>query len=76
MLLHYNLQRDYELALEMYAKATVEAEKRLAGEGLSTELRGIYQLALRDSVNNRKLLEAQIEKEKREREKEQEKKGT
>lgn len=76
VLLHYNLQRDYELALEMYAKATVEAEKRLAGKGLSAELRSIYQLALRDSVNNRKLLEAQIEKEKRDREKEQEKKGT
>ena len=81
VLLHYNLERDYELALEMYASATVQAEKLLADKGLSAELRRIYELALRDSVNNRKLLEAKIEADKRKREKkkdaeEEEEQGT
>lgn len=62
VLLHYNLERNYELALEMYAQATANAESLLENENLSKDKRELFRIALRDSKNNRKLLLKKIEK--------------
>lgn len=62
VLLHYNLERDYERALEMYAQATEHAEQLLADKNLSKDKRELFRIALRDSKNNRKLLLKKIEK--------------
>ena len=62
VLLHYNLERDYDQALTMYSQATVNAERLLADENLSKEKRELFRIALRDSKNNKALLVKKMEK--------------
>lgn len=64
VLLHYNLERDYDKALEMYAKATELAEARMAEDKFeSAEEKDVWRLALRDSKNNRRALLKKMERE-------------
>jgi len=67
VILHYNLERDYDRALKMYAAAAENAQALLADKSLDPELKPIYELALRDSKNNRRALAAKIEAERKER---------
>lgn len=70
VLLHYNLERDYDKALEMYAKATELAEARMAADKFaSAEEKDVWRLALRDSKNNRRALLKKIQREKEARDK-------
>lgn len=62
VLLHYYLDRDLEKAIEMYKLAETNALRLLEDESLSKEKRELFRIALRDSKNNRKLLEAKLEK--------------
>ncbi len=62
VLLHYYLDRDLEKAVEMYKLAESNATRLLEDESLSKDKRDLFRIALRDSVNNRKLLEKKIEK--------------
>lgn len=62
VILHYNLRRDFERALALYAEATLEATRLLEAGGLDPETKDIVQIALRDSKNNRRTLERQLEK--------------
>lgn len=65
VLLHYNLQRDYDKALDMYAKATELAAARMEEDKFeSPEEKDVWRLALRDSRNNRRALLQKIEREK------------
>ncbi|QDU85930.1 Tetratricopeptide repeat protein [Planctomycetes bacterium Pla163] len=64
VILHFYLEREYDRALEMYAQATRFATELLAEGTLKGEEKGIVELALRDSRNNRRLLEAKIERQK------------
>jgi tetratricopeptide (TPR) repeat protein len=68
VILHYNLRRDYERALALYAEANTEATRLLDAGGLDADTKSLYTIAQRDSRNNRKALESQIAKEKKERE--------
>lgn len=71
VLLHYNLQRDYDQALDMYAKATELAEARMEeGDFASAEEKDVWRLALRDSKNNRRALMKQLGREEEEEEEE------
>jgi hypothetical protein len=58
VILHYCLERDLELAAEMYERAFARAEEELARDDLSEELRDLYRIARRDSRNNLALLKA------------------
>ncbi|MBI5431565.1 MAG: tetratricopeptide repeat protein [Planctomycetes bacterium] len=62
VILHYNLERDFERALELYAKAFACAEKELARTDLSPDDRAAIELARRDSKNNLALLKKQLER--------------
>lgn len=68
VILHYNLRRDYERALALYAEANTEATRLLDAGGLDADTKSLYTIAQRDARNNRKALESQIAKEKKERE--------
>jgi tetratricopeptide (TPR) repeat protein len=67
VILHYNLRRDFERALALYAEATVEATRLLEAGGLDPETKDVVQIALRDSKNNRRSLERQLEKAKQDK---------
>jgi tetratricopeptide (TPR) repeat protein len=67
VILHYNLRRDFERALALYAEATVEANRLLEAGGLDPETKDVVQIALRDSKNNRRTLERQLEKAKQDK---------
>ena len=64
VLLHYYLERDYDTAIAMYDEAKALAEAQLEAGGLSAEERPIVEIALRDAVNNRRILEQKIAAEK------------
>lgn len=61
VVLHYNLGRDLERALELYKQSYAAAVKALERTDLSEEDRAVIQIAHRDSKNNRRLLERQLE---------------
>ncbi len=63
VVLHYNLQREYDRALAMYAKAAERAQALLDGGGLEAEIEELFRIALRDARNNSRLLERRIEAE-------------
>ncbi|QDU69009.1 tetratricopeptide repeat protein [Engelhardtia mirabilis] len=65
VLLHYYLERDYDKALEMYARAKDLAEQQLESGKLSADERPIIEIALRDAKNNSRLLREKIEKERK-----------
>ena len=69
VMLHYNLDRDLDRALAMYKQATARAEAELAKPDLDKDKREWFQIALRDSKNNTKLLEDELAKRKAEAEK-------
>lgn len=58
VVLHYNLDRDLPRARELYQRSAVQAEAMLAKDSLSAQDREIYQIALRDSRNNLRRLDA------------------
>ena len=62
VMLHYHLERDYDLALDMYARAEVLAKAELDREDLSSDLRDWMLIAHRDARNNQKLLTALMSK--------------
>lgn len=68
VLLHYYLDRDYDLAISMYDEAEAMATKRLADGGLSPGEKPLVEIALRDSKDNRKKLKAKIERAKKKKE--------
>jgi hypothetical protein len=68
VILHYNLRRDYDRALGLYAEALAEATRLLEAGGLDADTKSLYSIAQRDARNNRKALESLIAKEKKERE--------
>lgn len=65
VILHYCLDRDHQRALEMYANATELAERMLKQGGLSDEEKGLVEIALRDSKNNRAQLVRLLENRKK-----------
>lgn len=68
VILHYCLDRDLELALDMYQRATTSAEELLKRTDLKSGSRPGIEIALRDSKNNARLLQKKLEQLKRERE--------
>ncbi len=60
VLLHYNLDRDLERALELYKLSYEYAVRDLERTDLEPETRAAVQIAKRDSKNNRRLLEKQL----------------
>ncbi|MCY2961349.1 MAG: tetratricopeptide repeat protein [Planctomycetota bacterium] len=68
VLLDYNLDRDLDQARTWYVKAAEMAEIELARKDIDAETRGLREIALRDSRNNLKRLDAKLEKRKKEKE--------
>jgi tetratricopeptide (TPR) repeat protein len=62
VMLHYYLDRDLDQALEMYRRATALAEAALARPDLARDRRDWYEIALRDSKDNTRLLLELLEK--------------
>jgi cytochrome c-type biogenesis protein CcmH/NrfG len=62
VILHYYLNRDLDRAKSMYEKSFANAERELAREDLSSELRELYKIARRDSKNNLDRLARELEK--------------
>ena len=60
VMLHYYLDRDLERAKEMYKRSNVRAKELLEKGGLDAERKDLYEIALRDSGNNLRKLEAGI----------------
>ncbi len=60
VILHYYLERDYENALEMYARAAIAAQEQLDSGDVPANEAEIVRIALRDAKNNRALLERKI----------------
>ncbi|MDP6408578.1 MAG: tetratricopeptide repeat protein [Planctomycetota bacterium] len=58
VILHYCLERDLDVAADMYERAFALAEELLARDDLSEELRDLYRIARRDSRNNLAKLKA------------------
>ncbi len=52
LMLHYHLDRDLDQARAWYLKSTEMAEAELAKPTLDKEVRGLREIALRDSKNN------------------------
>lgn len=70
VILHYCLDRDHQKALDLYANATEIAERMLKQGGLSAEEKGLVEIALRDSKNNRaRLVKTLEDRKKRDQEK-------
>lgn len=61
VVLHYNLERDYETAEAMYIRAAENAEAMLADPDVEEERVPFYETALRDSRNNLPMLRAKME---------------
>lgn len=61
VILHYNLKRDLERALELYRVAQAMAAEQLARGGLSEEERVYVEAAQRDSATNIELLERELD---------------
>jgi hypothetical protein len=74
VVLHYNLDRDLDRALAMYKLSFERAGEELARTDITPEDRDLYQIALRDSRNNKRLLERELERRRRAEEEEQAKK--
>ncbi len=68
VILHYNLNRELERALELYKRSYEMAVRELARTDLDEESRAAIQIAHRDSKNNERMLEKQLEKRRKERE--------
>ncbi len=68
VLLDYNLDRDLDQARAWYVKAAEMAEIELARKDIDADTRGLREIALRDSRNNLKRLDAKLEKKKKEKE--------
>lgn len=68
VILHYNLNRDLERALELYKRSYEMAVRELARTDLDEATRAAVQIAHRDSKNNERMLEKQLEKRRKERE--------
>lgn len=60
VMLHYYLDRELERAKEMYRRSNIRAKELLDKGGLDEERKDLYQIALRDSGNNLRKLEAGI----------------
>ena len=60
VILHYYLERDYDLAIELYEKSHALAAKQLAAGGLSEADKALAELAHRDSKNNLAALRKKI----------------
>ena len=69
VLLHYYLERDYDQAIAMYDEAEAMAAARIEEGELSAEEKPLVEIALRDSVNNRRALKKKIENAKKKEEK-------
>lgn len=63
VMLHYYLDRDLDDALAMYRRATALAEAALARPDLAKDRREWYEIALRDSRENARLLLERLERE-------------
>jgi tetratricopeptide (TPR) repeat protein len=62
VILHYNLERDFDRAMKLYEKAYECAQKELARTDLSPADREAIQIALRDSKNNIAALKKKLER--------------
>ncbi|MBK7875786.1 MAG: tetratricopeptide repeat protein [Planctomycetes bacterium] len=60
VMLHYYLDRDLDKAKVMYQRSNQRAKELLEKGGLKPEQKDLYEVALRDSGNNLKKLEAGI----------------
>lgn len=76
VVLHYNLHRDLERARALYEKSQKRAVEELARKDLSAADRGFREIAARDSKNNLKLLDEEIEKARKKTEDDKSKGGT
>ena len=63
VILHYYLERDYENALQMYARAAITAQEQLDSGDVPENQVEIVRTALRDAKNNRALLEKKMTEE-------------
>ncbi len=71
VVLHYNLHRDLERALELYTEAEVHAKRLMADPEVSEQdKKDFISIALRDSGNNKRLLKKQLEAAKKKKESE------
>ena len=61
-MLHYDLQRDFDEAQRMYARAEALASARLEAPGLSGADREVVQTALRDARDNQRRLAQYLER--------------
>jgi tetratricopeptide (TPR) repeat protein len=61
VVLHYYLDRDLERALALYDRAAAAAEAKLAQGALDPQAENDLRTALRDSTNNKKLLQKVID---------------
>ena len=66
VVLHYNLQRDLDLALTMYERALALAEEALVAPGISLDLRRAYETVVRDAGDNQLKLSALLDRKARE----------
>lgn len=71
VVLHYNLGRDLARALELYKRSYEMAVRELERSDLDETRRGEIQIAHRDSKNNQRLLEKQLQKAREEAERKQ-----
>jgi hypothetical protein len=62
VMLHYYLKRDFARAKEMYQRSNERAKEELARKDLSEGDREWFQIALRDSADNLRKLEALMKK--------------
>lgn len=62
VVLHYCLDREFDRAVEMYKRSTERARAELERTDLTQETRDLYEIALRDSQNNLRRLEALLER--------------
>jgi len=67
VILHFCLDRDHQRALDMYANATELAERMLKQGGLDDETKGLVEIALRDSKDNRARLVKTLEERKKQK---------
>jgi tetratricopeptide (TPR) repeat protein len=63
VMLHYYLQRDFDEAQQLYARAEALAAARLEAPGLSEAEREVVQTALRDARDNQRRLAQFLERE-------------
>ncbi len=69
LMLHYHLDRDLDQARAWYVKSAERAQAELERKDMSSDLRALRELALRDSKDNLAKLDRLLERRKQEKEK-------